>query len=100
MPGYPVPSWLLKHGTTVSTAHAHGGAGSTISRRVNAVSIVSEERHGSVPHQPDVDSPSHAPQLDGQFQFPPLKRRKYKLDPPRQKNQFAYELMLSLQEEQ
>ena len=34
--------------TTVSTAHAHAGAGSTISRRVNAVSIVSEERHGSV----------------------------------------------------
>ena len=58
--------------------------------------------HGSVQsddetHQPDV---AHVPQLDGQFQSPPLKRRKYKLDPPRQKNQFAYELMLSLREEQ
>ena len=48
MPGYPISSWLLKHRTTVSTVHAHVGAGSTISRRVNVVSIVSEERHGSV----------------------------------------------------
>ena len=40
------------------------------------------------------DSPPHVPQP------PPLKRREYELDPPRHRNQFAYELMLSLREEQ
>ena len=45
-------------------------------------------------HQPD--SPPHVPQLEP----PPLKRRKYKGNPPKQKNQFAYQLMLSLREEQ
>ena len=40
------------------------------------------------------NSPPHVPQP------PPLKRRKFELDPPRHRNQFAYELMLSLREEQ
>ena len=45
-------------------------------------------------HQPD--SPPHVPQMEP----PPLKRRKYKGDPPKQKNQSTYQLMLSLREEQ
>ena len=61
-------------------------------------------------HQPE--SPPHVSHGSGQSDDipcddhqpddpPPLKRRKHKLDPPsRQNNQFAYELMLSLREEQ
>jgi len=55
----------------------------------------SSDQPDDIPHddrQPD--SPPHVPQP------PPLKRRKYELDPPRHRNQFAYMLMLSLREEQ
>ena len=61
----------------------------------------SSDQSNDIPHddrQPD--SSPHVPRLASQFQPPPLKRRKYKLDPPRHKNQFAYELMVSLREEQ